>query len=304
MKLPEYDFYPNLDSPGSDIKFIPDKDVSSLRQIADCMPDCLGFNTLGYLKNKICDQKDFIRFNNVYGGIYVKRVEKRDFKYKILCVNLLRRPDRKNNMINKFKQNGIENFEFFEAVDGNTLQPTEEIRKLFLGNDFNYRKNYTGCNFSQYKIHEQLAADPVNDFYIIFEDDIADMDNNFMYRLNQLMTQFQYGIPDIVFLGYYIRDCHLVEYGHLYNKSDNPELALEPLRKNIYFGGMHSYIISKNGANKILDYVHTNHITRAMDWFVTTIPDLFIYECRPHISFADYVRTYNSTVDSDIQKEF
>ena len=313
MKLSGYDFYMNLDCCGSTIKVIPDKDVSSLKQIADSMPDCLGFNTLGHLKGKICDKEDFIMFNNEYnvidepnssGGLYVKIIKKRDFRYKILCVNLLRRPDRKNNMINKFKQSGIMEFEFFEAVDGSKLEPTEEIRKLFLGNDFNYRKNYTGCNLSQYMIYQQLIADPVNDFYIIFEDDIVDMDNNYISRLDQLISQFQYGLPDIVFLGYLMNDNNLAKHGHLYNKSDNPELVLNPFRGDLFFGGMHNYIISKNGANKILNYAETNHITRAIDWFATIVPDIVIYECRPHIAFAEWVKSYDSTVDSDIQRNF
>jgi hypothetical protein len=50
-----------------------------------------------------------------------------DIDDKIKIVNLERRPDRKENMIEKLKQQNITNYEFIRAVDGRELEPTDEV---------------------------------------------------------------------------------------------------------------------------------------------------------------------------------
>ena len=214
---------------------------------------------------------------------------------------MLRRPDRRHNMVSMFKQNGIENYEFFEAVDGSKLEATGEIRELFLDNDFSYRKGVVGCALSHYKIWQNLIADTENDFYLVFEDDITDFDNNYIEKMKQIVDKIKFRMPDVVFLGYTMFDENLRKYGNIYNKSDKT-IIIGALNKDICIGGTFNYIVSKKGAVKLLDYANKYHIKHGIDYFMKIVPGLDVCETHPHISFSRWVQTADSTVDSDIQK--
>lgn len=72
-----YIFYPNKDSFDFDILFIPNKSIDELKNIADSLPNCIGFNTLGYLKYKISEIQNFVFLPNVKNnpeGLYVKKI--------------------------------------------------------------------------------------------------------------------------------------------------------------------------------------------------------------------------------------
>ena len=71
-----YIFYPNKDSVDYDIIYIQNKTINELKNIADSLPACVGFNTLGYLKYKIVDKDKFIHLPNLKNnidGLYVKK---------------------------------------------------------------------------------------------------------------------------------------------------------------------------------------------------------------------------------------
>jgi len=51
-------------------------------------------------------------------------------RYKIICINLKRRSDRKEKMMIIFKKNNM-NYDFFEAIDGNELKPNYPDLHLF-----------------------------------------------------------------------------------------------------------------------------------------------------------------------------
>lgn len=81
--IPGYKFYPKKDSFGNDIRWIGNMSAVQLSKLANTDPNCLGFNTYGYLKHKICDEKDLIDLpNNPTGkdGLYVK-LEKTKWKF-------------------------------------------------------------------------------------------------------------------------------------------------------------------------------------------------------------------------------
>ena len=71
-----YIFFENKDSYDYDILFIPNKSIKELKNIADSLPTCIGFNTLGYLKYKISEVSSFIYLPNIKNnpeGLYVKK---------------------------------------------------------------------------------------------------------------------------------------------------------------------------------------------------------------------------------------
>ena len=71
-----YIYFPNKDSMGHDIKHEPNKTEEELKELCDADPNCLGFNTLGYMKHMICDESDFItlpRYGGRNHGLYVNQ---------------------------------------------------------------------------------------------------------------------------------------------------------------------------------------------------------------------------------------
>jgi hypothetical protein len=71
-----YIFYENKDSYDNDILYIPNRTINELKNIANCLPSCVGFNTLGYLKYKITEPSNFIflpNLKNKIDGLYVKK---------------------------------------------------------------------------------------------------------------------------------------------------------------------------------------------------------------------------------------
>ena len=63
----------NIDSIGHDIGCFPDMTIDELSDIADLYEDCIGFNSWGYLKSKICVPMRMLN-NRVYknDGIFIK----------------------------------------------------------------------------------------------------------------------------------------------------------------------------------------------------------------------------------------
>lgn len=71
----DYTFYPLQDSYGHDIRRENNTSFWHLKQVCDNDPECRGFNTLGYLKNKINDPSEFIQLPGAKSktqGLYVK----------------------------------------------------------------------------------------------------------------------------------------------------------------------------------------------------------------------------------------
>ena len=83
MNFDGYKFYRNKDSCDNDIKFTRCKSLEELKELCDDDPLCDGFNTLGFLKNRINCEKEFINLNRGYfDGLYVKN---KKFRVKMLC---------------------------------------------------------------------------------------------------------------------------------------------------------------------------------------------------------------------------
>lgn len=67
-----YDFYQELDSDGYDISHHPGLSFNKLKELANKTNDCVGFNTLGYLKHKINWPLKKLPFGKFH-GIYIKK---------------------------------------------------------------------------------------------------------------------------------------------------------------------------------------------------------------------------------------
>ena len=84
LNFDNYTFYPHKDSSDFDMSFVSGKSIEELKQICDNDQNCAGFNTLGFLKNKIKLESEFINLNmgTATEGLYVKNAR---FRVKMLC---------------------------------------------------------------------------------------------------------------------------------------------------------------------------------------------------------------------------
>ena len=195
------------------------------------------------------------------------------FDYKtnfIKVVNLKRREDRLNDMKIKLTEQCIDSCEIFEAVDGKKLKPSKFVQNLFEGNDFQYRKGVIGCALSHYTLWKKLEGDDINQFYVVLEDDITFV-NDFKPKLEKVLHEFVKNSMNFCIIG-----------GNslkIPNKEIS-ELVISKSTKKIV-DGTYGYIVSKNGAKMMLNYINQNKIKRAID---TIYAETF--------SFINYVNEY------------
>lgn len=209
-------------------------------------------------------------------------------------VNLERRPDRKKAMEELFESQGIESYSFFKAVDGKSIVVTDEIVRLFIGNDFANRRGVIGCAMSHYMLWKQLSEDTSNEYYIIYEDDITLCDD-YKNKLDEVLKDLEG--KDLVLLGF------TTFRENSYIKTISVK-GLVQTNLDAYIGGFFSYIITKSGCKKLLSYIETKGIKHGIDYIIKIYPELKIYNPQPHLVFSEMVEKLTSPVDTDIQKDY
>jgi GR25 family glycosyltransferase involved in LPS biosynthesis len=265
-----------------------------------------GNNCDGYMICDITNDKlsNADHYNNQETVTNLNKLYEFDNHIRIKCINLERRNDRKQKIESLFtKLNLANNVDFYKAIDGQTLQATEEIINMFTGNDFGTRRSFIGCALSHYNIWQQLSNDQTFDRYLIVEDDI-EIDNHFKYKLNRaniiMQNMEQY---DILYLGYTMYR----KSKEIYNeKIKTSKIKVEPMDTNLYIGGYFGYIITKSGANKLLKFIKENGIKHGIDYLPLKYGKeigLIMYEVLPHLIKTEYVDNSHQ-VDSDIQYDY
>ena len=196
-------------------------------------------------------------------------------------------------MTNKFLNAGITDFSFVKAVDGKTLQPSEQIKLLFEGNDFQYRKAIIGCALSHVNLWQSLVRDEPDDtVYLILEDDV-ELSPHFNAVLNTLeLDKIANGNVDVLFVGYIKK---------INDNETSTNYTLLKLNQDNFFSGAFAYILTKSGAKKLLSM---KTIVRAIDYaFFSTMGKMNLYEISPLIVTSEVAYTGNK-IDSDIQRDF
>ena len=163
-------------------------------------------------------------------------------------------------MTEQFERENIKptEYEFIEAVDGAELEETEEIRQLFEGNNFNYRKGIIGCALSHVNLWNRLTNDSENDYYVVLEDDL-ELSTSFKEKLTEHCRLFEEQQLEHLSLGVY--ECNYLEQDQI--KTDEPTI----FQKNVYkfWTITFAYIISKNAARKMVSYIDNCSIKCAID---------------------------------------
>ena len=213
----------------------------------------------------------------------------------IKVINLERRPDRKKDIEDKFKTAEIVDYEFVTALNGNELEPSEELSKLFNGNDFGSRCGVIGCALSHYYLWKEFIAASDREFIVIMEDDF-NLTTNFKQHLSSLEERMNK--ENILFLGYSMFDDRRATVRDLYDVTSDT-IVVSSLNKDLYMGGTFAYSINKKGAEFMVKYIEDHGIKHGIDYIIKHNADSPC-ECRPHIVFSPVCNGTNG-VDSDIQ---
>lgn len=293
-------FLPNLDSMSNDIIHIDNSSINDYINISTSLDDCVCFNTYGYFKSKL--EKNLINLPNKFykpDGLFIDILKTHD---EIICLNLKRRPDRREQVEKQFISQNIK-YRFWEAIDGMELTPNKELINLFKSNDFGSRKGVIGCALSHLGLWKELINNITKKYYIITEDDIK-LHNNFKNYLHQIQNKLlDLDNWDILFLGYHTFNNKKKLY-NLDNYYDDIQIKFIDFDNENYIGGTFGYIVTKSGAKKLLSYIELNGISHGIDYLIKIVPNLQIFQLEKFIVYSDWVNTLESDVDTDIQKNF
>jgi len=278
----DYEIIRDKDSFGNDLLQVPSKDLLALKKACDEIGIADGFNSLGFIKKSIVED-DFLI--DVSGIVLYKKKKFSNF----YCINLERRPDRKENMTRLFDKNGL-SVHFVRAIDGLTLSFTKELYELFRDNDFGYRKGFIGVALTHRNLWAQLLEDHRFDFYVIMEDDIEITHPDFASQIERMCET-----PDweCIALGY-----HSFGKRQVYNEDP---VRLIPMPREDNAGSIFGYVLHKRGADKLLKYIEENKIRHGIDYCVNK-SDLRIDVTVPCMVRSPWVR--DLAQDSDIQLNF
>lgn len=234
-----------------------------------------------------------------------------DKKTRIKCVNLERRPDRKESVTNLLISVDLFQYcDFIKATDGEQLKPTDEIRYLFRNNDFQNRRGVIGCALSHYYLWQDLINDENYENYLILEDDITFYNNPKKELSNLFEILNKKNNWDIIHLGHHLLPSFKEFFSHQ-RKLSIVDCMGGQIGYYLFgsFGvcGTFGYIISKSGAKKMLAAIEKYGIRCAIDriaYLYHKEMNIIQYQTIPHLVYSDYVATNNGVnngVDSDIQ---
>jgi GR25 family glycosyltransferase involved in LPS biosynthesis len=164
------------------------------------------------------------------------------------------------------------------------------------------RRGMVGCLLSHVKIYTELIYSDF-DFFVILEDDIeftTDFYNKFISLFSQVKKDW-----DLIFLGHHVRDKN--------KQSDELDKNTFPIitKRDAYWSFLHSlggtggYIITKSGAQKLLDSIDKTGATNGIDTLIQKSANVLnIYYPSPHLIFTDCYRGDNQNLDTDIQFDY
>ena len=222
------------------------------------------------------------------------------FNTPIYVINLDRRSDRFDKF--KLEYKGCLKYTRYSAVDGRALKSSLQLQRLFDGNDYNMRRGMVGCALSHIKLIIEFLNSS-NKMMVVLEDDIQ-FTENFDSKLEILLADCQTYDWDMIYLG-----CHLRNKNNV-NKSEEFRVERMNASESLSYsmGGTFGYVISKNGAMKLLEFINVNGMSNGIDTVQQKAADhMDIYYCTPHLVFSECFRiesTDTMKFDTDIQFDY
>lgn len=220
-----------------------------------------------------------------------------DIKYFV--INLPESSDRKLNISRQLDNYGIKPI-FIEAVNGKNLDQLEinrycnqnkakEVfgRELFLGE--------IGCALSHKKIYQKIVDEDIG-YAVILEDDALVRDK-FTRAVNLIIgSKLDW---DLILLGHYKGFNKNSEIASIFSFWDRFKLQDRFVLGRIVKGGLgtHGYILNKNGAIRLLEYLDKEKITCPIDIITSNLKVINVYGLTPTVIGVD-VR-FDSLIDNN-----
>ena len=226
------------------------------------------------------------------------------FRMKTFVMNLDRRPDRMTEFNKHVKSTNFLDIERFSAIDGSKLTPTPQLQQIFDNNDYNMREGMVGCAMSHITLYIKLLKDPNNDVYCIFEDDI-DFTPDFHNKLLLCSKELDKTKWDIFYLGHHLWSHHIDD--NVYSKTLTPKIEQFNMAKSFQMslGGAAGYMITKKGAEKLLEIINVTGMTNGIDTIQQKSADILdIFYAYPHLIYSECVNNNPDTCNTDIQRNF
>lgn len=238
--------------------------------------------------------------------LFTRDAKKDPTKYQIrtVVINLDRRSDRWEsfNKVNGHELNFL-NYERYSAVDGKALKSTYQLQRIFDGNDYNWRRGMIGCAMSHIKLCVELLKSD-HDAYLVIEDDILsvvpDFEKKFRHAFNQLKNQDW----NLFYLGHHMFKKYITEETTSKEKYPTCEKWSRNQSLTRSIGGTIGYLINKDGAKKLLEYINETGMVNCIDTMQQKSADkMNVFYCSPHLLFSE-CWTGNNIPDTDIQFDF
>jgi GR25 family glycosyltransferase involved in LPS biosynthesis len=186
------------------------------------------------------------------------------------------------------------------AVDGRELTLTAAIRHTYRNNDFNFRRSIIGCAESHLRLWRDLVHCPAPAF-LIFEDDVS-LCAGFEGQMAELCGELveRHCQFDIVFIGHFVWQPGTEDHC---DASRRP-VGVQAFVGADYLGGLFAYLISRQGASKLLKIIETCGIQHGIDRFIQLrAAELNVLVAQPQLARSPLAKP-GSNVDTDIQQDF
>lgn len=229
------------------------------------------------------------------------------FRFKTFVVNMDNRSDRWEQFQKTPDVPDFLVYQRFSAIDGKRLVSTEQLQRIFDNNDYNMRRGMVGCAMSHLKlICELLNEQEDNIVYCILEDDIT-FTPNFKEKFTYCCSELAKTNWDMFYLGHHMWR-HFLD-NEVHSKSLWPKIEQfsreESLKRSM--GGTIGYVITKQGARKLLDFINQTGMTNGIDTMQQKSANVLnVYYAYPHLVFSEYFNPNEPTakLDSDIQFDY
>lgn len=163
----------------------------------------------------------------------------------------------------------------FPAVNGRTLKLTPELCKLLANNKFGWKKGVVGCTLSHYNVWKQIVRDG-SKFALCLEDDVV-LKPGWREAIN---AAFEHGLPsdiDVLYLGGALPPNRAAMPAciaatsvpgvsrFIPNRVFVPTDAPAHVKTNYFHMCAYAYILTLEGARKLLNIVEKEGLTRVSD---------------------------------------
>lgn len=227
-----------------------------------------------------------------------------DHRVWFLVLNLTRRPDRMEQFY-KETQYFSPIIYRYEAVDGKEYRLTPKDYLLFAENDYSYRAGIVGCALSHINIWQKwISPQRESDqrkWMCVFEDDINVVcPSEFETQLLTIIDKADQVDVDLLYIG----------YSKIGGDGTQHELGIEIINESNVLqmmGGTFAYMITKQGARKLLTYIQQNGMQNAIDtMMIRAMKDGAVCGARvnPYNAIIYSELGYDKNSDSDIQQDY